>query len=123
VRETILGLLQLTSPFRGQEDIPMVHADCWLGDIVDHPQDDACRLRYAAWLDEQGDPLGEFIRVQCRLASLPVNHLAVRDLERREQKLLAEHSADWVGDLAYMLDWWTFRRGFVEEIGTSADRF
>src|SRR5262245_41029327 len=101
----------------------MVHAECWLDEIVDHPQDDACRLRYADWLAEQGDPLGEFIRVQCRLAALPINHLAVPELERREHELLADHEMEWIGDLADVLDWWTFRRGFVEEIGTSADRF
>ncbi|MDX2010616.1 MAG: TIGR02996 domain-containing protein [Myxococcaceae bacterium] len=33
------------------------------------PWDDAPRLVYADWLSEQDDPRGEFIVVQCRLAS------------------------------------------------------
>jgi uncharacterized protein (TIGR02996 family) len=34
------------------------------------PDADAPRLTYADWLEENGDPLGEFIRVQCELAKL-----------------------------------------------------
>jgi uncharacterized protein (TIGR02996 family) len=91
--------------------------------IREHSQDDAPRHRYADWLEERCDPLGEFIRVQCRLASLPANHVSVLELETRERELLAEFETEWVGDLAEMVDWWTFRRGFVEEVGTSTDRF
>ncbi len=35
--------------------------------ILEGPEDDFPRLQYADWLDERGDPLGEFIRVQIRL--------------------------------------------------------
>ncbi|MFL5328384.1 MAG: TIGR02996 domain-containing protein [Gemmataceae bacterium] len=35
--------------------------------IVANPKDDVARLVYADWLDEQGDPRGEFIRVQIDL--------------------------------------------------------
>jgi len=101
----------------------MMHPEKFFEDILEHPQDDAPRLLYAEWLEEHGDPLGEFIRVQCRLARLPMNHLCVLELETRERELLAEYERDWVGDLGDMLDWWTFRRGFVEEIGTSTDKF
>src|SRR2546422_761256 len=38
--------------------------------ICAHPDDDGPRLVYADWLDERGDPRGEFIRVQCGLAKL-----------------------------------------------------
>jgi uncharacterized protein (TIGR02996 family) len=101
----------------------MSHPECFLEQILEHPEDDAPRLRYADWLDEHGEALGEFIRVQCGLARLPVNHLSVLDLETRERQLLAEHESTWVGDLADLVDWWTFRRGFVEEIGTCTDKF
>ena len=100
-----------------------MHAERLLEDVLEHPQDDAPRITYADWLDERCEPLGEFIRVQCRLARLPANHLCVLELERREHELLAEYERDWVEDLAGMVDWWTFRRGFVEEIGTSTDKF
>ncbi len=101
----------------------MMHPERFFEDILEHPQDNGPRLRYADWLEEHCDPLGEFIRVQCRLAALPANHGTVLELETRERELLAEFERDWVGDLVDMVDWWTFRRGFVEEIGTSTDRF
>src|SRR5437868_5849313 len=101
----------------------MVHPERFLEDVLEHAQDDGPRIRYADWLEERCHPLGEFIRVQCRLARLPANHQCVLALETRERELLAEHEEDWMGDFADMLDWWTFRRGFVEEIGMSADKF
>jgi uncharacterized protein (TIGR02996 family) len=121
--ETTVGRLQLIFGFLQLKGSLMMHAERFLEDILEHPQDDAPRLEYADWLEDHCDPLGEFIRVQCRLASLPVNHVSVLELETRERELLAEFEGDWVGDLADMVDWWTFRRGFVEEIGTSTDKF
>jgi uncharacterized protein (TIGR02996 family) len=46
------------------DDTAFLHA------VIEHPDDDGPRLVYADWLDEQGDPRGEFIRVQCELARL-----------------------------------------------------
>jgi len=43
----------------------------FLDAIRGRPDDDAPRLIFADWLDEQGDPRGEFIRVQCALARQP----------------------------------------------------
>ena len=40
--------------------------------ILANPDDDVPRLVYADYLDERGDPRGEFIRVQCELAAWPV---------------------------------------------------
>jgi uncharacterized protein (TIGR02996 family) len=43
-----------------------------LNTVLAAPADDAPRLVYADWLDENGEPeLAEFIRVQCELARLP----------------------------------------------------
>jgi uncharacterized protein (TIGR02996 family) len=101
----------------------MLTAEGLLQDVLARPQDDAPRLRYADWLDEQCDPLGEFIRVQCRLASLPANHRLALELERREHELLAQHEADWAADLPLYVEWWTFRRGFVHEVGLTSEKF
>ncbi len=39
--------------------------------IFKEPDDDAIRLIYADWLDENGEPLwAELIRVQCEIATL-----------------------------------------------------
>ncbi|MCI0683908.1 MAG: TIGR02996 domain-containing protein [Gemmataceae bacterium] len=100
----------------------LAHPSTFLNDILEDPQNDEPRLRYAAWLDDQGDPLGEFIHVQCRLASAPDSGIAW-EWERREQELLAEHEDDWAADVRGLVEWWTFRRGFIEEIAVAAGRF
>lgn len=97
--------------------------DTFLAAVLERPQDDAPRLRLADWLDDRCDPLGEFIRVQCRLAGLPADHPAAYELETRQRELLAEFGSAWVGDLAGLVHWWTFRRGFIEEISLDVEVF
>jgi carbon storage regulator len=57
--------------------------------IEAEPGDEATRLVYADWLEERGDPLGEFLRLQCQ----------AKDLERRRRALWAEHGAAWAASL------------------------
>jgi len=52
----------------------------FLAAIKAAPDDDALRLAYTAWLDEQGRPGGEFIRVDCEIAALDPE-----EFERRDQ--------------------------------------
>ncbi len=47
--------------------------DAFLQDIAADPDDDAPRMIFADWLEERGDPRGEFIRVQCQLARMAGN--------------------------------------------------
>lgn len=91
--------------------------------ILEQPSDDAPRLRYADWLDDRCDPLGEFIRAQCRLARLPAKDSRTLELETRQRELLAEFEQGWVGAVGSLVNWWVFRRGFVEEIGLTATNF
>jgi uncharacterized protein (TIGR02996 family) len=50
----------------------MTERDAFLREILDHPDDDATRLRFADWLEENGEPArAEFIRVQCEWAKGP----------------------------------------------------
>jgi uncharacterized protein (TIGR02996 family) len=94
--------------------------------ITDEPDEDAHRLVYADWLDEQGNPeRAEFIRVQCELARLPCGSLpgrpptaeelaidhARQTLQAREQDLLDRHARDWLGPLHDGVDYWWFDRG------------
>jgi uncharacterized protein (TIGR02996 family) len=118
-----LQLTQLEVSSQVKKEWAMMHPERFLEEILELPQDDGPRLAYADWLDEHADPFGEFIRVQCCLARVPAEDGGVLALETKERRLLAEHETTWVGDLADMVDWWTFRRGFVEEIGVSTDRF
>jgi uncharacterized protein (TIGR02996 family) len=96
-------------------------ADAFLADILTHPDDDAPRLVYADWLEEQGDPASrarsEFIRVQYALAELPPGDLRRPPLEQRERDLLLAHGDEWTAGLRELrVPAWRFRRGFVEGI-------
>lgn len=74
-----------------------------LADIYANPADDGPRLVYADWLQERGDPRGEFIALQCAKTPDP----------KREAALLKAHGAKWLGPLApVVLKGVGFRRGF-----------
>jgi uncharacterized protein (TIGR02996 family) len=100
----------------------MMHPAQFLHAILERPEDDLPRLQYADWLESAGNPLGEFIRLQCVLAKYPVcePHLFY---ERRAQALLARFKAEWSEDLADHVEWCSFRRGFVEEISLTDRQF
>ena len=94
--------------------------DAFLRAIIDRPDDDLPRLIYADYLDERGDPRGEFIRVQVELSRRDASP-PVRDLEARERQLLYRHRAAWLRRLDG--DWWgdaVFERGFVVQVDVSA---
>ncbi|MCA9069386.1 MAG: TIGR02996 domain-containing protein, partial [Planctomycetaceae bacterium] len=57
-------------------------------------------LVYADWLDDQGDPRGEFIRIQCELEEPHLPRGRARMLRLCEKELLDEHRDDWLGALA-----------------------
>ena len=92
-------------------------------EILANPHADEPRLLYAEWLDERCLPLGEFIRTQIHLAKLPAGDPRLLELERREQELLAEFESAWVDGLAQRVDWWVFRRGFVNEVALTVEQF
>lgn len=91
--------------------------------ILNRPDDSTPRFAYADWLDDQCNPLGEFIRVQHRLERLTDKGEVLFELERRESELLGEFEAEWLGDLAGLVEWCSFRRGFVHEISLSDESF
>lgn len=128
----------------------MTPEEAFLEAILDDPDADDVRLIFADWLEERGDPRGEFIRVQCELAkhspkeldfadSSPARFpspeskaewLRLRRLIDREEKLLSGHMAQWAGDVLRIVpdgdiirDYLAFRRGFVDEIRLSTDAF
>jgi uncharacterized protein (TIGR02996 family) len=91
--------------------------DVFVQAILSAPDDDTPRLTYADWLEEHGRPeRAAFIRVECQLARLPDDDPRRPDLEARERQLLAEHGEEWAGPLRGLVDDWTFRRGFVEDV-------
>jgi uncharacterized protein (TIGR02996 family) len=66
----------------------------FLAAIKSAPNDDTLRLVYADWLDEQGRPGGEFLRIECQIAALDP-----AEFEQREQ-LRAKLPEEGVIDLA-----------------------
>jgi uncharacterized protein (TIGR02996 family) len=101
--------------------------DAFLHDIIEHPDDDAPRLVFADWLDERarrGDAdRAEFIRLQCRLATLPWDDPERPALQQREAVLLAHHGNHWAGPVAKLAKGREFARGFVEKVSLGAGDF
>ena len=99
----------------------MTDREALLATIIDRPNDDVARLVYADYIEERGDAdRAELIRVQIELTSnsaLSAEEHA--ELEAREHRLLEEHRKEWALKLSRGRQ--RFRRGFVEEIATSAE--
>ena len=105
--------------------------------VIARPDDDAPRLVYADWLDEQGQgDHAKFIRVQCALAALdaarkadPKRHARPRGLDcwcedcgraevlnRRERELYCfENTSRWAHFPDFFAEF-QWRRGFVEAV-------
>jgi uncharacterized protein (TIGR02996 family) len=120
----------------------MTSEDAFVADILEHPDDDAPRLIFADWLEDRGGQgdveRAEFIRIQCRRASLP-SVPEEQLLRRRAEMLLRAHWESWVRPLAELVgkvhseSWlqgpyntealYKFRRGFVFVLDLPARRF
>jgi uncharacterized protein (TIGR02996 family) len=106
------------------------------------PDDDAPRLIYADWLDERGDPRGEFIRVQCERTRLLETDPRLSALTARALQLLranweswvvplrafigrdpARHDAGWVAQPFHPCRLAEFRRGFIDRLPVEAEAF
>ncbi|MGI9470452.1 MAG: TIGR02996 domain-containing protein [Rubripirellula sp.] len=93
--------------------------------ILARPDDDDPRLVFADWLGERGDPRGEFIRVQCRLASMDERDSGRIELEFIERQRFAEHGRAWSEPLRERVGAGEvhFRRGLVNQVAMSASLF
>jgi uncharacterized protein (TIGR02996 family) len=70
--------------------------EAFLREIAANPQDNTARFVYADWLDEQGDPRGEYLRVHCELSTLPPSDERFQVLLTRERELQAEFDPSWL---------------------------
>ncbi len=95
----------------------------FLDAILAQPESDVPRLAFADWLDAQGDPRGEFIRVQCELARLPETDPLHSRLKQREEHLLATQRNALLGPLAALPLDVRFERGFIVSATLSAGTF
>jgi uncharacterized protein (TIGR02996 family) len=64
--------------------------------IQANPDDDLSRLVYADWLDERGDPRGEFLRLQLAIRALAPDHPHRVSGEHELSYLRAQAPADWL---------------------------
>jgi uncharacterized protein (TIGR02996 family) len=102
-----------------------------LKDIIENPDDDTPRLRYADWLEGHGQPeRADLIRVQVALASMslsnpPPDQLARYCLLRRpNSNLLDQHGDAWAAPFTGPgVREVHFNRGFVEKIEATATAF
>jgi uncharacterized protein (TIGR02996 family) len=102
-----------------------------LKDIIENPDDDTPRLRYADWLEGHGQPeRAEFIRVQVALASMSLGHSSPDQLARycqlqdRNRELLDQHRDAWAASFTGPgVREVHFNRGFVEKIEATATAF
>jgi uncharacterized protein (TIGR02996 family) len=103
----------------------MTPNEAFLQAILEDPDDDAPRLIYADWLEERGDPRGEFIRLQCDLARMGQGDPRCPALQYQEQQLLGAHRAEWLGPLPQgtILYEPIFRRGFLEAVSLEPRTF
>jgi len=105
---------------------PKADGAALLQTILDHPDDDAPRLVYADWLEEQGQQeRAEFIRVQIELAAtLPEYSARWRELTARQSELWQDHGDNWRKEApAWAVKYGQYRRGFLGEIAVSAKDF
>jgi uncharacterized protein (TIGR02996 family) len=91
----------------------------FLRTILADPDDDAPRLIYADWLDEQGDAdRAEFIRLQIQFARMVPNDADYPEVESRIVDLCRAHHVEWTEQLPQIehVDWKVFRRGFISTV-------
>lgn len=101
----------------------LIDEAAFLESIQADPEDDGPRMIFADWLDEQGDPRGELIRLQCALARLSPEDGRRPDLEAREREVYEANESAWTEPLRGLVDGWEFRRGFIESVSIEAKRF
>jgi uncharacterized protein (TIGR02996 family) len=98
--------------------MPVLEAAPFLRAVLADPDDDAPRLIYADWLDENGDgQRAEFIRIQCQLARLPAHDGRRVALAWRERALFDANAHVWRAELPQLegVAWGNFERGFVAD--------
>lgn len=94
-RETATAAPPAPSPLRDALEVA----------LVSDPDDVAAHMAYADYLQEQGDPRGEFIQVQLALEDESKSAAERKQLQKLEKQLFDQHGHDWLGEIApYLID-------------------
>ena len=101
----------------------MPTVDELLNGVLAAPDDDGPRLILADRYADDGDPRGEFIRLQCLAACLPVGDAARVEAERVARELFDTHAVEWMAPFRGWAGGVEFRRGFVEAANVEAKMF
>lgn len=89
----------------------------FLDAIRQDPDDNMVRLVWADYLEESGDPRGDFIRIQCELAQLPEYDRGRRWYQRIEDYYLDNYRLEWLDPIIRLgVTAAQFRRGLPEVI-------
>jgi len=93
----------------------MFEQDAFLRAVCENPDDDAPRLVYADWLEEHGDPRGEFIRLSCERSNLPRLDPRRRVLTERLDELQKAYDVVWREQMPHLpgVTWGVYDRGFI----------
>jgi uncharacterized protein (TIGR02996 family) len=70
--------------------------EAFLRAITANPEDDVLRLVYADWLEEQGDPRAEFLRLDCALAGKAERIMETAATKARWQELRENFDPSWL---------------------------
>src|SRR5262249_28025868 len=120
-------------PLGREEPMPNSRAE-WMAAIMADPENDAPRLVFSDWLEEQGESQqAEFIRVECEMARIhdapgndpnPWEFPRFWELHRRARELRDAFAAQWFAPLYRVFQGEVrTRRGFPWHIALSARRF
>jgi uncharacterized protein (TIGR02996 family) len=96
--------------------------DAFLQTILENPDDDTPRLVFADWLEEQGNPRGTFIRLQCQRAMMTQYDAGWKETLAQEAALLRQFEPDWSKPVLRLVDEVHYRRGFIEHVRVSATK-
>lgn len=86
------------------------------------PASDGPRLVYADWLDDRGDPRGQFIRLHCALANAESDSALAIEIEARLAEL-NRYRARWEAPLKGLVGGMEWSRGFVETVNIETRKF
>jgi uncharacterized protein (TIGR02996 family) len=106
----------------------MTRDDAFIQAISENPEDDALRLIYADFLEDDGQTdRAVFIRTQCELAKLSGGDARRQELKARNERLLwVVHREDWVQHFGIAMTWENaltlFKRRLAETIAWCRNR-